>query len=81
MSIPGRGVERSVSVLKWNNRDENLHTLLVFPLTYIVFQVRLATVQQQDSTGLIVTILTAEMKRSKSSPVFYVEIGLRLTQN
>ena len=49
--------------------------------TYIVFQVGLAAVQQQNSAGLVVAILTAEMKRSKSSPVFYVEIGLRLTQN
>ena len=49
--------------------------------TYIVLQVGFAAVQQKNSAGFIVAILTAEMKRSKSSPVFYVEIGLRLTEN
>ena len=81
VTIPGRGVERSVAVLKCNNRLQPSHPPGPSPLTYIVFQVGLAAVQQQNSAGLIVAILTAEMKRSKSSPVFYVEIGLRLTQN
>ena len=45
VSIPGRGVERSVAVLKCNNRLQPSHLPGPSPLTYIVFQVGLAAVQ------------------------------------
>ena len=50
--------------------------MTIFQRSHIVFQVRLAAVEEQHSTGLVVTVLTAEVKWREPAPVLDVEICL-----
>ena len=45
-------------------------------MTYIVFEIWFAPIQQEHPASLIMTVLTAEVKRSKATSVFDVEICL-----
>ena len=42
--------------------------------SHIVFQVRLAAIKEQHPAGLVVAVLTAEVKRREAAPVLDVEI-------
>ena len=42
--------------------------------SHIVLQVRLAAIEEQHAAGLVVSILTAEVKRREPAPVLDVEI-------
>ena len=50
-------------------------------ITHVVLEVWLATVEQENTTCFIMTILAAEVKWSKSAAVFDVKIGFCLAEN
>ena len=42
--------------------------------SHIVLQVRLAAIEEQHPAGLVVAVLTAEVKRREPAPVLDVEV-------
>ena len=48
--------------------------------SYVVLDVRSAALLQQNSAGLIVTMLTSHMKSSEAAPVLDVDIGVVVTE-
>ena len=71
VSVPGAGVQGRVSVLKCHNHEESSES---DKLSYVVLQVWLAAVEEQHAAGLVVSVLTAEVKRREPAPVLDVEI-------
>ena len=48
--------------------------------SHIVLQVRLAAIEEQHPAGLVVAVLTAEVKRREPAPVLDVEVCFRFAQ-
>ena len=66
---------RTEIILQWSA------AVIISLRSHIVLQVRLAAIEEQHTAGLVVSILTAEVKRREPAPVLDVEICFWFAQN